>query len=1040
MNSKSQNDGKTLDVRSGHPDREDSVSDGGVPQGHTAQFVGSHRVVFPGEPYNVQLPLMERVLRALDAKSHALIEAPTGVGKTVALLCASMQWLEDHTLKTKSKLAEALTVERSSSHMMMAQPSIKQDSESSKIDLWRFSYNSPGKRTGQTPVLESETVVMSARKKSSRLPPEVPEGDLQRSGKKLKTELGRVESAGDPGSLDGAQEVCAAQAEEPSALDSVFREKQTRIFYATRTHSQIAQVIDELQRTKYKPKTTILAARRHCCVHPVVSKSADVDRGCKNLLQKKGESCQYFVNTQRMKSEKSWPIKDIEDLGKICKKKKICPYFLARKRLPETELVLSPYNYLIQPSIRNSFELDLDSAGIIFDEGHNIDDVSRSVHIKLTDSEAASFETDLDAINAAGLLFQKKGQFYEMFNQSVTSACSTLECALNGLSKLLQEYLPEGGKAKTLKKVEYGKFEVVYEPSMAMKLLDAAGVGSVHLVAIKDALTLIDSLDQAKDDDFVTDGSPFNEPDVSVGMALIGQLINALDMMYKGPSEFTEAYRMCIKRLQHADQSTSRRSSFTGDHQIQLQLICLNAAVAFSQISQVCRSVILTSGTLSPMSSFASELGIEFKFILESSHVIKMEKQVWAGVCTVDPENLPITCTYNELQKTELLDSIGRAIFQWTEAVPDGVLVFMPSFRVLSLLIDRWMATGLFKRLNKLKKVFQEARGGSENFEDLMTSYYKTIDSGKGAIFLGVCRGKASEGINFTDAYARSVVIVGIPYPAIMDVKVKMKKDYNTKWSNRLGLMNGNAWYNQQAFRALNQGIGRCIRHKNDFGAILLLDSRFASQERISYVSRWVRSQAQEFQSFSQSIASVREFYIRNQDLQALVQPPAKKTRKKKTSNRMKGQTALDFVQEPSEGLVGFAELVDETLDKDISSFTDCLVRAGIFTDCNEEDLKEANQASKRSILDCLNQALKSVSHLEEYLDEWMHCIPTGIAVLFKLKGIRSKFTVDEEVLSRRQLSASQGVQECLEELKGLYMERMEPLPPDIEEVSISTE
>lgn len=34
--------------------------------------------------------------------------------------------------------------------------------------------------------------------------------------------------------------------------------------------------------------------------------------------------------------------------------------------------------------------------------------------------------------------------------------------------------------------------------------------------------------------------------------------------------------------------------------------------------------------------------------------------------------------------------------------------------------------------------------------------------------------------------------------------------------------------YNLEAFRAVNQAIGRVIRHKNDFGAVLLLDKRFA--------------------------------------------------------------------------------------------------------------------------------------------------------------------------------------------------------------------
>ena len=39
--------------------------------------------------------------------------------------------------------------------------------------------------------------------------------------------------------------------------------------------------------------------------------------------------------------------------------------------------------------------------------------------------------------------------------------------------------------------------------------------------------------------------------------------------------------------------------------------------------------------------------------------------------------------------------------------------------------------------------------------------------------------------------------------------------------------LTGDAWYSQQASRAVNQAIGRVIRHRHDYGAIILCDDRF---------------------------------------------------------------------------------------------------------------------------------------------------------------------------------------------------------------------
>jgi Rad3-related DNA helicase len=48
----------------------------------------------------------------------------------------------------------------------------------------------------------------------------------------------------------------------------------------------------------------------------------------------------------------------------------------------------------------------------------------------------------------------------------------------------------------------------------------------------------------------------------------------------------------------------------------------------------------------------------------------------------------------------------------------------------------------------------------------------------RGAIMMGVCRGRISEGLDFSDNLARLVLVVGIPYPQLTDPKVILKQLY----------------------------------------------------------------------------------------------------------------------------------------------------------------------------------------------------------------------------------------------------------------------
>ncbi len=49
-------------------------------------------VLFPFEAYPSQIKYMQCVIRALDGRKNALLESPTGTGKTLSLLCSALAW------------------------------------------------------------------------------------------------------------------------------------------------------------------------------------------------------------------------------------------------------------------------------------------------------------------------------------------------------------------------------------------------------------------------------------------------------------------------------------------------------------------------------------------------------------------------------------------------------------------------------------------------------------------------------------------------------------------------------------------------------------------------------------------------------------------------------------------------------------------------------------------------------------------------------------------------------------------------------------
>lgn len=69
--------------------------------------------------------------------------------------------------------------------------------------------------------------------------------------------------------------------------------------------------------------------------------------------------------------------------------------------------------------------------------------------------------------------------------------------------------------------------------------------------------------------------------------------------------------------------------------------------------------------------------------------------------------------------------------------------------------------------MQAFKTILEEPKGGGADFSAVLATYYRAASTPKGALLLAVCRGKVSEGVDFTDHYARGVILIGIPYPSM---------------------------------------------------------------------------------------------------------------------------------------------------------------------------------------------------------------------------------------------------------------------------------
>ena len=155
-----------------------------------------------------------------------------------------------------------------------------------------------------------------------------------------------------------------------------------RIIYGTRTHEQVRQVLLELEKINEKSGESYtavnLASRDHLCVNPECRglPRNEAQELC-NILRK-NEECPYVSDLD--KPPRGLPsILSKDTLVKEGRRRRICPYYLARRMMKESRVVVAPYPYIFNPMIRLATGLDLEGHVLVLDEGHNIDKVGQEI-------------------------------------------------------------------------------------------------------------------------------------------------------------------------------------------------------------------------------------------------------------------------------------------------------------------------------------------------------------------------------------------------------------------------------------------------------------------------------------------------------------------------------------------------------------------------------------------------------------------------------------------------------------------------------------
>lgn len=638
-----------------------------------------------------------------------------------------------------------------------------------------------------------------------------------------------------------------------------------KIVYCSRTMSEIEKALIELQKLMDYRSSALgyvedfrglgLTSRKNLCLHPEVSqerKGAVVDEKCRRLtngqrklkLESEGVSheqmmqtpdelglCSYHEKLYDYDQHDLLPqgVFSFESLLEYCKKEGTCPYFTVRRMISFCNVVIYSYHYLLDPKIaeRVSKELSRDSI-IIFDEAHNIDNVCiESLSLYLTDdtmkraSRGANKLADaVDEMKAqdSEKLQNEYEKLVEGLRQNEIAREEDLFMANPVLPKdLLDEAIP-GNIRKAEHFISFLKRFIEYLKTR-MKVLHVISETPVSFLQHLKELTFIDR-------------KPLRF--CSERLSLLVRTLELSDVEDLNALKDIATFATLVSTYETGFQlilEPFETEGSTVPNPI-LHFTCLDASIAIKPVFDRFSSVIITSGTISPLDMYPKMMN--FQTVIQESYTMTLARRSFLPmIVTKGSDQVSISSRFEIRNDPSVVRNYGSLLIEFSKITPDGMVVFFPSYLYMESIISMWQSMGVLDEVWKYKLILVETPDAQETSLALET-YRKACSNGRGAVLLSVARGKVSEGIDFDHHYGRTVLMIGIPFQytelRILKARLEFMRDHFQ--------IKENDFLSFDAMRHAAQCLGRVLRGKDDYGIMVLADRRFARKK--NQLPKWI--------------------------------------------------------------------------------------------------------------------------------------------------------------------------------------------------------